>query len=303
MRIRTAMAAMAVMIVAVIGWGTPAHADLRTIDTDGVKVNEVGFDLGAGAYNNNQLDDNATVEWLVDENDITANVFGILQLSGVFNECARVRIDYYTPVSVWLHDEHGGTVCATTNGQHRWSFDQDDYTSEDVGKVKVSIEILLPNGLYAITGSAWATLNEYIDTTVRVAEADGGGVWGIGFGSQAWGQGNPIGNGEIHWHLSGGDIRMHLLGFLHLESAGGDCVRMRMDYYEDDGPDADALSDYITTDWGGTVCALDNSHHVWSVDQDDYIGTTIRYVKVSIEEQTGPNSWVIRDSTTSYFGT
>lgn len=303
MRIRTTVAGLAVALAAVIGWGAPAFADQRTIDTDGVFINEVGFDLGSGDYDNIQLENNATVEWLVDENVVTAHAFGTLHLAGVNGECARVRLDYYSSATLFLVTRYGGTVCAPDNGWNRWGFDLDPYSSNKVGKVKVSIEVQLPSGAYAITGSDWATLNQYNDTTVRVSESDGGGVWGIGFGGSGWSQGNPTGYGEIHWHLENGQIRVHLLGTLHVESGAGDCVRMRIDYFEDDGPDVGSASDFITTVYGGTVCALDNSHHSWSVDRDDYTGTSVREVKVSIEEQTGANSWVIRDSTTSLFGT
>ncbi len=280
----------------------PAHADERTLDTDGVKVDVVGFDFGKGVYQSNEMSENGTVEWLVDDNDVTAHLTGIIHLAGVFDECARMRIDYYTSATAFLTTRYGGTVCAPDNGYNAWSVNLRPYTSDNVGKVKVSIEVQLPDATYDIVGSAWSTLSAFTDTTVKVAESEGGGVWGIGFGSSGWANGNPIGWGTVDWIFSGGQIRPWLRGNLHMESAAGDCVRMRIDYYADDGPDAGTGYDYITTVYGGTVCALDNSHHEWTVDRDDYAGTTIRHVKVSIEEQVSANSYTIIDSTYSYFG-
>src|SRR5512139_975694 len=127
-------AAMAVVLI-----GAPARADDRLLDADGVKINAVGFDLGSGTYNNIELSDTAPVEWMVDDNDVTAHLTGILELSGVDGVCARVRIDYYTSATVFLTTKYGGIVCAPDNGWNRFSVDQSQYTSNKVGKIKVSI--------------------------------------------------------------------------------------------------------------------------------------------------------------------
>ncbi|WP_117212813.1 hypothetical protein [Allorhizocola rhizosphaerae] len=298
---RAGLTGLAVALMAG-GLAAPAHADERTLDTDGVKVDAVGFDFGDGSYQSNEMSQTGPVEWLVDENDLTPHLTGILHLAGVNNECARMRIDYYTSATTFLTTRYGGTVCAPDNGYNAWSVNLRPYTSNKIGKVKVSIEVQLPDGTYDIVGSDWSTLHTFIDTTVKVADSDGSGVWGIGFGSSGWSNGSPIGYGQIVWNLDGGQIRPHLSGNLHMESAAGDCVRMRIDYYSDDGPDAGTASDYITTVYGGTVCALDNSHHEWTVDRDDYSGTDIRHVRVSIEEQVTATTWTIIDSTYSYFG-
>lgn len=304
MQLRRRIASIAALAaLAVIGLAGPAHADNRTLDTDRVKINEIGFDFGTGTYeSSNEMSGTAPVEWLVDDNDLTPHVTGILHLAGVNDVCARMRIDYYTSGTVHLTNRSGGTVCAPDNGRHAWSVDLDPYTSNKIGKVKVSIEVQLPDGTYSIVGSDWSTLSAFADTRVQVSESDGTGTWGIGFGGSAW-NGNPVSFGRIDWDLSGGQIRPHLTGSLHLESAAGSCVRMRIDYYSDDGSDAGTSSDYLTTVYGGTVCALDNAHHEWTVDRDDYADDTIRHVRVAIEEQLSANSWTVVDSTYSYFGT
>ena len=65
---------------------------------------------------------------------------------------------------------------------------------------------------------------------------------------------------------------------------------------------AGAAYDHLGIVHGGRVCALDNSHHRWSVDRDDFSGTDIRHVRVAIEEQTSATTWQVIDSTYSYFG-
>ena len=299
LRAGTIGVAVAVMVA---GLGTAARADDRLLDTDGIKINAVGFDFGSGSYNNIELSDTAPVDWMVDDNDLTPHTTGILHLAGVNNECARMRIDYYSSATIFLTTRYGGTVCAEDNGWNRWSVDLDPYTSDKIGKVKVSIEVRLPDLTFDIVGSAWSTLSTFTDSTVNVAENSGGGVWGIGFGGSGWTDGNPTGFGTIVWDFTGGQIRPRLTGRLHVESGAGDCVRMRIDYFADDGADAGTADDLLTTVFGGTVCALDNSHHQWTVDRNDYAGSTIRRVKVSIEEQITATSWNIVDSTESLFG-
>jgi hypothetical protein len=80
-----------------------------------------------------------------------------------------------------------------------------------------------------------------------------------------------------------------------MEGVAGDCVRMRIDYYSDAG--------ILTTAYGGTVCAITNSHQSWTVDRQDYSDSDIRYVRVAIESQQSPTSWTVIDWTYSYFGT
>ncbi|MEV4411254.1 hypothetical protein [Catellatospora sp. NPDC049609] len=299
---RTALAG-AVGALLVTGPAGVAQADDRLLDTDRVKVNAVGFDLGTGSYDNIQFSSGAPVEWLVDDNDVTPHLTGILQLSGVHDECARVRIDYYSSGTVFLTTRNGGTVCADDNGYHPFSVDLDPYTSNKIGKVKVSIEVLMPDGTYDITGSAWSTLSPFVDDDVLVADSVGSGVWGIGFGGTGWSGGSPLSGGTVDWDFSGGQIEPHLTGVLHMESAAGDCVRMRIDYYGDDGADADAAYDLLHVDHGGTVCAVDNAHHEWTVDRHAFSDDNIRHIRVAIEEQTGPGAYQVIDSTYSYFGT
>lgn len=293
--LRRLIAATAVTAVATLGFAPAAYADDRLVDRDFVKISSAGFDFGDGAWNLTTWDKSGKVRFLVDENDVTPVVEGKLGLHGVNGECARMRVDYYSITSIFLTTKYGGTVCAPDNGFNAWTVDLSPYTSDKVGKVKVSVEHQLSSGAWAIVGSDWATMDTYVDDTVAVRETDGGGVFGIGFGDSGWTGGNPTGFGQTVWEFANGQINPRTTGFLHMEGVAGDCVRMRIDYYSDTA--------YLATDYGGEVCANTNSHYVWSVDRQGYSDSETQRIRVAIESRVTPTTWAIIDTTWSYFGT
>jgi hypothetical protein len=292
----------AVVVLAVVGGATAAYADDRVVDTDPVKVEANGFDLGDGEFDNLTLSESATVQWLMDENEVTPVVTGRLALFAVHGECARVRVDYYRAAGDFLATRYGGTVCAPDNGINIWSFDRRSYTNSEIGKIKVSLEHQLANDQWVIIGSSWSWLNIASDSNVRITHTDGFGTWGIGFGGIGWAQGFPLAGGTMVWEFSGGEITPHLTGYLHAESAAGACLRMTLWYFIDDGWDAGNDSDLVGIDHGGTVCAPTNDHKVWSVDRHHFSHTDIRYVHIRIESL-NDNVWSLVDSVNSYLGT
>jgi hypothetical protein len=293
--LRRAGTVLAAAALALVGVASAAHADDRLLDTDHVNISSSGFYFGDGTWAFSGYDKDGKVKWMVDENDVTPSVTGKLALFAVENECARMRLDYYTSSDTLLATRYGGTVCAPTNGINEWSVDLSPYTSDQTRKLKVSVEHQLSNLTWAIVNSQTVSLNTYVDDQVDVSYADGTGVYGIGFGGSAWSGGQTSDYGTVTWTMSGGQIRPHLVGYLHAESAAGDCLRMRLDYYADN-------SVYLYTLTGGTVCANDNSHYRWSVDLDGYAADSIQHVRISIERANGL-SYTVIDSTTSYFGT
>jgi hypothetical protein len=305
-RARRALA-LSAATAAVLACAAPsAHADNRLLDEDSVKIESQGFDFGDGSFVLGELTNSGRVEWLVDDNDVTPVLTGELHLNDVEDECARMRIDYYTSATVFLTTRYGGTVCADDDGHHSWNVDHlSPHTDYKIGRVKVSLQHELSNGSWASVGSAWSTLSTYTDDNVMIFSYAGLGTKGFDFGDDDWDPfyPHPMGGGEVEWGFSEGRITPHLTGTLHLNNVAGACARMRIDYYADDGADSDILSDFLTTVYGGVVCAEDNSHYRWSVDRKDYTGDDIRHVKVSIESLQDDGSWENAGSEYSYFGT
>jgi hypothetical protein len=119
-------------------------------------------------------------------------------------------------------------------------------------------------------GSAQAAL---IDTDTLTLNTTG-----YDFGGAGWDDGVPTGDGELHFHHDNGKIRPHLVGSLHLDDADDTCGRMRLQYYDEAG-------DWLTTEYGGEVCAYDDEHHSWSVDLDPYADGSIASVRVSVQKE------------------
>jgi hypothetical protein len=114
---------------------------------------------------------------------------------------------------------------------------------------------------------------------------------GFDFGGETFVAGAPTDTGYIHWFLANGEITATLAGYLHLSDVQGLCGRMRMDFYS-------GAHIYLTTKYGGQVCASDDKHHYWSVELHPYTSNKINEVKVSIEKLTATKDWSIVGSDT-----
>ena len=136
-------------------------------------------------------------------------------------------------------------------------------------KIKTFAVIAAIAGSAAFAGSAQAAVIG--DSAVRLT-SDGFDLGGSGFSF-----GEPNGNGNIEWTYSGGQVTAHLTGTLHLNNVDGHCSRIHMEYFDADG-------DVITIRHGGTVCAPDNGHYPFSVDQS-WTDPNIKSLKVAIEDE------------------
>jgi hypothetical protein len=124
-------------------------------------------------------------------------------------------------------------------------------------------------GTAAFAGAAQAAVIG--DNAVRLTST------GFDLGGPGFLLGEPVGNGSLVWTYGNGQVTAHLTGTLHLNGVDGHCARIRMEYFDDDGA-------AVTTRYGGTVCAADNGHHAWSVDQS-YTDARTKSVKVSIQDE------------------
>src|SRR4051812_14952696 len=98
---------------------------------------------------------------------------------------------------------------------------------------------------------------------------------GFDVGDNTFSGGAPTGDGEIHFHHENGTIRPHLLGTFHMKDDDGLCGKVRLRYY-------DGAHVQMAERFGGTVCAADDKHYKWSIDQDPYSNPDIHSVEVAI---------------------
>jgi hypothetical protein len=282
----------AVAAVALAVAAPSAYADRRTIDIDDIKIESSGYDFAAGTFVAGGLTESAEVEWLVDDNDLTPKISGEIHLNNVEDECARLRIDYYTSATTLLTTHYSSTKCAPDNDHHEYDMVLSPHTDDAIGKVKVTLQRERSDHTWESRGSDWSTLSTSNDN-VRISDGIGD-IFAFGNGTMdPLTPGSTTGYGNLEWQFTGGRIRPHLTGTLHLNNVAGICARMRLEYYSDEG--------YLTTDYGGTVCADDNSHHSWTVDQDDYEATNIRSVEVAIQSEED-GFWRTEGTRTVLFG-
>lgn len=312
---RAVVALVPLLAVAALAWPAPsAYAGpQRVLDTDSVKVESQGIDFGDGALVFGELTESGDVEWKVDDNEVTPVLKGELHLDGFYeSQCARLRIDYYTSGTVYLITRHGGKQCASFNNHEVRGIDLSPWTSDKVGKVKITLQRETSSGSWESLGSDWSTLNTYTDHYVDIRSDSPAEIQGFDFGDDTWNgsQTVPNGDGQVEWEFSGGQITPRLTGFLHLDDVPGECARMRVDYYADQGAldggpaDTNLNADHLETIYGGEVCmdADDDSHQRWSVDLGGYSHYLIDHIGISIERLRPNGTWATVDSTHSDFG-
>jgi hypothetical protein len=292
MTCRTLLAA-AVAAVAFAVAVPSASADQRRIDVDNISIESPGFDFSEGLFIAGGLTESAEVEWLVDDNDLTPSISGELHLNNARDECARLRIDYYTEATTLLTTRYSSERCASDNAHHEYDMVLAPHTDDAIGKVKVTLQRERSNDTWERLGSDWSTLST-LNSNVRIIDGPGD-IFAFGNGTMdpltpGW----TTGYGNLEWEFSGGRIRPHLTGILHLDNVSAQCARVRLEYYADGW-------EYLATDDSATVCAYDNDHHSWSIDQDDFSATDIQAVKVSIQSG-GGSFWLTEGTQTLHFG-
>lgn len=113
---------------------------------------------------------------------------------------------------------------------------------------------------------------------------------GFDFGGATFVAGAPTSYGWLGWYLEDGQLRPALYGHLHLDDVRDLCARMRVDYF---------VGDLLWhTEYGGQVCASDDTHHAWEVSLNSYRSSKTNKVTVSIEKLTAKKDWTLVGSDT-----
>jgi hypothetical protein len=145
---------------------------------------------------------------------------------------------------------------------------------------KLTLALTAAAATMAFAGSAHAAV---IDTdAVKLTGT------GYDFGNGTLIAGTPTGSGDLKFNYTGGQIKPHLTGTLHMNDVDGTCARMHLGY-------RDASGATIRVEHGGTVCVNDNQHHEFSVDLQPYADSRIASVLVQLEKET-VSGWFVVDS-------
>src|SRR5262249_41373336 len=109
---------------------------------------------------------------------------------------------------------------------------------------------------------------------------------GFDFGDGSWSTSDFPDQAKVKFLVDENDVTALVQGKLGLHAVNGECARMRVDYYT-------SAEVFLTTGYGGTVCAPDNGITVWTVDLSPYTSDKVRKVKVSIEHELSNGTWAI----------
>jgi hypothetical protein len=108
---------------------------------------------------------------------------------------------------------------------------------------------------------------------------------GYDFGDSTFSGTGPTGYGSLAFEYTGGQIKPHLTGTLHLDGVKDTCARMRMESF-------DGAGKMLDKSFGGTVCADDDDYQPYTVDLAPYADPSIDYVEVALEKETA-TGWII----------
>ncbi len=227
------------------------------------------------------------INWYVLDGSVRPDLGGLVTIRNLSGTCARVHVDFVTPLGTTWSTWDGKERCAPDGKKHTWKVREQTYSSNKVAKVKVTLQKKTASG-YTALGSATRSLGT-VHGDVRIAEPT------YDFGSSDLLAGSPWHPGDVAWSLSGGRATAKLSGTLHIDNATSACARMVLTYLDDDG-------DVLSTRTGGTKCATDNSHFKFPITLGGFSDAHVSDVKVSLQSIASDGSVRTIGTDTSNFG-
>ncbi len=198
----------------------PLASAKSTLDQDGVRLTEAGFDFGDNTFADGAPTGNGTLTWVLQNGALTPRLKGTLHLRNVDNVCARMRMDFYNGNAL-LKRKRGGTVCAPDSAHHSYAVDLRPYTDIRITKVIVVIESQTSFGqwLPAVSDTYWRTL---ADDAVAI-DGDGFDLGGADLIDDA-----PTDSATVDWKIADGALTANVSGFLHINHNAGACAQVQV---------------------------------------------------------------------------
>lgn len=91
--------------------------------------------------------------------------------------------------------------------------------------------------------------------------------------------GTPLNGGYLYWDVTNGDVTPDLEGYLYLKNAAGDCGRVEIEFYDEDG-------DFLHEE-AEERCTESNSKVQFFLNMDDYSSPYITSVTIRLKEDNG----------------
>lgn len=247
------------------------------IGSSNIKITEKNFDFGDKLFVLGEPADNGYLDWRIINGEISVTLDGFLHLDDVQGLCGRIRMDYYTGKHIYWTTKYSQNYCPSDDKHHSWHLTLNPYTSSKVNEVKISIEKLTATSDWTTVGSQ----TEKLITThsnIKITES------GFDLGGANYAAGAPTNSADVSWIWTGGQIKPHLTGTLHIDNAATACARIYVKYYRYD-------NELLAEHDGGKVCSPDNRHNAWTVDFEPFADNKLTNIKVSLQTLSVDNTW------------
>jgi hypothetical protein len=271
---RRMLAAGLLAVGAFVGSIASADASTRIAGSEDVTIVAPGWDFGGKTFDDTlpgggQPTTAGQIKWLMDDGIPAPHLVGTLHATNAKNTCAYMQILYLNSSEAVIHTTNGGEVCVTKDRHKQFKVDLGSYAN--IFTAKVTINLITVTGLGSeVLGTHTSSLGPYANDVL--VKSKGWDFGGLDFDHNA-----PTGPGTGTWTYNLGP-RFHLNGFLHANKVGSDCARLQLEYL-------DILGNVVDEEHGGTVCAPDNGHKVWTVDFGGSV-TSTSIVAVNVNLQT-----------------
>jgi len=267
----------------VVSGALAGSAQASVIDTDSVRLLSTGYDFGGSTWGIGSPTGSGEIHFHHESGGIRPHVLGTLHLNDADGTCSRMRLRSFNDAGTQVQERFGGTVCVSDDAHHGFSVDLDPYKDPSIDSVQVAVMKQTAFGEFVAASSThWA--NTHGDD-VKITQN------GVDFGSVGWGIGAPSGDGTMSWGLDEAQVEPDLDGAIHLNNSSGVCARMNLRYLTEGGA-------FLTERAGGTVCAPDNGHHVFTVNLSPYDSNKIGQVTVQLQTLSANGNWSTAGSQT-----
>ena len=104
---------------------------------DDVLINKDGIDVGGPGFAGRAPTSPATMDWGLDDSQITPELDATLHMKGLAGVCGRVRLRFLTEDGHFLASRESDAECPSTNDHRAYPVEIDPYNTSLIGQVEV----------------------------------------------------------------------------------------------------------------------------------------------------------------------
>lgn len=271
-------AAIALAVSLTVGAHDAQSADTKIayIGWSSIKITEPEFDFGGEGFLAGAPTQQGRLDWYIVDGRIQPILEGYLHLKDAGGLCGRMRMDYYAN-GILLTTKFGREICAPDDKRFIGKYHMDEYMSNKLDEVRVSIEKLTADKKWTIVGSHSRKLIP-LRLDVKITED------GFDFGGRTFAVGVPTNSAEVIWTWDQGQVHPRVVGTLHINNAATACARLRIEYF-------DVTHTRLTEQFSGKMCAPDNQHYIKEIDLDAFKDNALTHLRIELQTLGADDTW------------